>query len=161
MYRSIWSLVLIAFAAVLGGCAGHIKMLPDGGYAIMTTVGDTLDRSTSFVGEYDCPKDKEGKPILGQCTPKGPVAKERVHGQTVAGQAVTGAVAGTGAALINASAARSVAEKGQCKAGANCGTVIRNQVQSVANAENKNNSKVNVNVGGVGCLATGGTDCKP
>lgn len=154
--RKNLSLVLVSLVLVfLTGCANSMKKLPDGGWAIMTTVGDTLDRSTSFVGDYDCPEDKEGKPIIGKCTSK--TAKERVHGQTVVGQAVVGAVGGTGAALINNNAARAVANKGRCAAGSVCnGTVITNQVQSVAEALNQNKVDIGVSAGACGLKNTCG-----
>ncbi len=153
MNRNILSLALVFVTTLLGACAGTVKQLPDGGYAIMTTVGDTLDRSTSIVGEYNCPEDEAGKPIIGKCSIKAP--KERVHGQTVAGQAIVGAVGGTGAALINGNTARSVARTGQCKEGANCGTVITNQVQSIAEALNDNKVKIGVSAGtAAACAAT-------
>lgn len=153
--RSLASFVLIMLAAVLGGCASSAKLLPDGKYAIATTVGDTWDRSTTFVGEYDCPTGEDGKPVIGKCKKAGDAAPpDRVHGQTVAGQTFTGAMGGTGAALVNGNTARSVAEKGKCGSGANCGTVIQNQVQSVAESINKTNVKV-----GIGGVCTAGTAC--
>ncbi len=151
--RFMASLVLVLVTGFLGACASSdLVKLPDGKFGHMKTVGDTLDRSTSFAGVYDCPVDKDGKPLYGKCTPVGPV--DRVHGQTVAGQAVVGAVAGTGAAIINGNTARAVADRGQCKAGANCGTVINNQVQSVAEALNDNRVRVGVGVGAPACAAT-------
>ena len=152
-FRSLMSLVLVFIAALVAGCASSAKMLPDGTWGIATTVGDGWDRSTTFVGEYDCPV-KEGQPIIGKCTKSASaLPPDRVHGQTVAGQVAVGVMGGTGAAVINGNTARSVAEKGQCKAGANCGTVITNQVQSVAEALNKNEGTVKVGVGSVPACA--------
>ncbi len=149
--------MLIALVGLLAGCAGSAKLLPDGKYAIATTVGDSWDRSTTIVGEYTCPT-KDGKPEIGKCQLAANAAPpDRVHGQTIGGQAFVGAMGGTGAALINGNTARSVAERGRCPAGAVCNSTINN-VQSVANALNENKVKIGVEAGGAGapaaCAAT-------
>ena len=120
--RFFSSLVLLTFTLVLGACAGPAKILPNGNVLVATTVGDTWDRSTTQVGEYQCPRDKEGKPIYrdGKCTlAQNAAPPDRVHGQSVAGQVAVGMMGGTGAALVNGNTARSVAEKGKCS-GAGC-----------------------------------------
>lgn len=142
-FRSLTSLVLALF---LTACAS-VKPLPDGGFLITTTASDSLDRSTTVSGEYDCPVDEKGQPKIGQCKLKNSLAKDRTTGATVAGQAVVGAVGGMGPALVGARTARSVAQIMQCKkeGGNNCGDV--------------NNVTVNQDLimpcGGPACTGTG------
>jgi hypothetical protein len=147
--RTISRLVLICVTLALGGCfATAAKLLPNGNHAIATTVGDSWDRSTTIVGEYRCPLDEKGDPKIGQCKLADNAAPpDRVHGQTVAGQVAVGVMGGTGAAVVNGDTARSVAEKGKCGPGANCGTVFNNQVQSLAEALNDNKVKIGVTSG--------------
>ncbi len=153
MKRYLSSLVLCLMTVLLGACAGTMKKMPDGTYGALVTVGDTLDRSTSVYGQYDCPEDKDGKPLYGKC--KELAKKEAVHGQTVAGQALIGAVSGVGAAATNGVFARSVAGIGRCSPGSVCnGTVITNQVQSVADALNQNKVDVGASAGISACAAT-------
>lgn len=157
--RILSSLVLICLSALLGACASSVKLLPNGNHAIATTVGDSWDRSTTIVGEYTCATDKEtGQPIIGKCKlAENAAPPDRVHGQTVAGQVAVGAMGGTGAALVNGNTARAVAEKGKCPAGSVCnGTIINNNLQSVANALNENKVKIGVEAGAVApaCAAT-------
>jgi hypothetical protein len=65
------------------------------------------------------------------------------------GQAIVGAVGGTGAALVNGNTARAVAKIGQCAVGAVCNGTINNiQVQSVAEALTKVNVKAEAGVNG-------------
>lgn len=152
--RSFMSLALISFTALFGACSS-VKMLPTGSFAIATTVGDTWDRSSTFVGEYDCPTDEQGNPKLGKCKVAGNATPpDRVHGQTVAGQVAVGMLGGTGAALVNGNTARSVADRGACKVGANCGTVFNNQLQSVAEAINTNKVDIGVNTPAKACAKT-------
>lgn len=158
--RIFSSLVLVCATLLLGGCfATAAKLLPNGNHAIATTVGDTWDRSTTIVGEYKCQTDKEtGNPIIGKCIlADNAAAPDRVHGQTVAGQVAVGVLGGTGAAVVNGNTARSVSEKGKCPAGSVCnGTIINNQLQSVANALNENKVKIGVSAGApvAACAAT-------
>lgn len=136
-------IALVFLVFILSACAGTMKELPNGNYANLVTVGDTLDRSTSVYGEYDCPKDEAGKVQYGKCKLVG--KDEAVHGQTVAGQAIVGAVAGVGAAATNGLFGRSIAKIGQCTAGALCdATIINNSVQSAAQALVDNKSIVKV-----------------
>ncbi len=139
--RFFLSLVHVCVTVLLGACASSAKLLPNGNYFVATTVGDSWDRSSTSVGEYQCPVDKEtSQPIIGKCKlAENAAPPDRVHGQTVAGQVAVGAMGGTGAAIVNGNTARAVAEKGKCPAGSVCnGTVINNQVkaESVAKAIN-------------------------
>lgn len=156
--RTVLSLVLVSLTLALGGCASTIKKTAVGTYLIAEEVG-TINRSMTKYGEYNCPEDKDGNPILGKCTvASGTQPPERAHGQTVAGQSVVAVLGGTGAALINANTARVVAKIGQCAGGGNCGTVINNQVQSVAEALNQNQNQSTVKVGIGSCPVKGCPD---
>ncbi len=110
-------LALLVGFSLLVGCAGQVKKLPVklvdqetgklvDGYLATTTTGDTLDRSSSFtqLAVDTGRKDEQGKPILKQ------VSGDLTTGSTVAGQAAVGIVSGTGAAAIQARAARSTAK---------------------------------------------------
>jgi hypothetical protein len=138
---------LLAVVVLLAGCAGSMKMLPDGRYLNATTVGDTLDRSATRVAVYKVVgKDDQGNPIFEEEVKKTFVGKNAdgtpayltesasslAVGPTVGGQAAVAVAGGVATALTQGMfairAAKINADAG-CK-GASCGTTIVNQVRS-------------------------------
>lgn len=155
MKTRFFSSLLVLVTVLLGACAssGPVKML-DGRVVQAVTVGDSIDRSGTYFNEYEhCRFDEKNQPINGSCKLVG--SRQLSISSTVAGQSIVGAVGGTGVAAINYKTATAVAEKGKCGAGANCGTVITNQVQSVADLLNTNTSNVSV-----GSACSAGVTCK-
>ena len=67
---------------------------------------------------------------------------------------ILGVSPGAAVAFINGRAARSVAEKGQCADGANCGTVINTQANSVSESLSQNQNTIKVNAGTLPCART-------
>lgn len=139
-------IVALCVTLLLGACAGQIKMLPDQKHCVSaTTVGDTLDRSSTYVALNECHKDGD-RLVVGKEVKPG----DLVHGQTVGGQAIVGAVGGVGAATVNGYGLYRATKLGQCAAGGNCGTVIQNQVgsssSSVSESLLKNNVDINLGV---------------
>ncbi len=155
------STLVVLLSVFLAGCAGQLKQLPDGTFFGMTTVGDTLDRSASHIGLYEQKVDAAGKLLFHPDGRPQLVAKEKGQmsvGATVAGQAVVGAVSGTGAAWIQGDALKDATKLGKCADGANCGTVNNVVTSSGAASQsvNQNSSTVGVKTGG-GC----GSACAP
>lgn len=145
------SVFVLLSAVFLAGCAGTLKQMPDGNYLGVTTAGDTLDRSASFIGEYKKVKGADGKDTYQLIKPG-----QLSVGATVGGQAVVGAVGGTLPALIQLKAANDVAKRNQCADGANCGSVINVQSNSGSTSQSVNQTNSNVGVN-MGC----GAACKP
>jgi hypothetical protein len=126
--KNIKVLATILVAIIMSGCAGQIKKLPiqmadtnTGAtrdvYLSMTTVGDTLDRSSSITQlGYDSGKtDADGNPIIVQ------IAAEQQTGNTVMGQVAIGVLNGTGAAYLQKrgmeNSARTYADSRKCPEG--------------------------------------------
>ncbi|MCD5381527.1 MAG: hypothetical protein LR008_03060 [Candidatus Pacebacteria bacterium] len=95
---ALLSLVLLA------GCAGGMKQLPDGRYLSAVTVGDSLDRSATYVQILEEKVDENGQMAYVE------TAGDLTVGSTVAGDVIKGVTVGTGAAFIQGRAARSVAK---------------------------------------------------
>lgn len=143
-------------SVILAGCAGQLKQLPDGSYLGVTTAGDTLDRSASFIGLYEVKRGTDGKPILGADGKPVLVLKEKGQlsvGPTVGGQVIVGATAGSAAAYIQGEALKDATKLGKCSEGANCGNVFNVQggeatavSGSSSQSANHNAIKVNTNV---------------
>jgi hypothetical protein len=105
------SVLLVLLTALLGGCAGQIKLLPikvaDETGALRTavlattTTSDSLDRSASLtqVGIDTDLKDEQGKPIYRQ------VASSLDTGPTVGGDTIRGVTNGMGFGFLQYKAA--------------------------------------------------------
>lgn len=147
------SVFFVLLSVFLAGCAGTLKQMPDGNWLGVTTAGDTLDRSASFIGEYKKVKGPDGKDAYQLIKPG-----QLSVGATVAGQALTAAVAGTLPAIIQGEALKDATKLGKCADGANCGTVNNVVANSGAASQsvNQNSSTLGVTTGG-GC----GSACKP
>lgn len=135
---------IILAAVFLTGCAGQLKQMPDGNYLGVTTAGDSVDRSASFIGEYKKIRGPDGKDAFQLIKPG-----QLSVGNTVVGQGAIAAVGGTLPALIQLKAANDVAKRNQCADGANCGSVINVQSNSGSTSQsvNQTNSNVGVNLG--------------
>jgi hypothetical protein len=116
--------------------------MPDGTYLGVTTAGDSLDRSVSVAAQYEEVIVENRKTYR---------LKERLQitsGNTVAGQAIVGMVAGTLPAIIQSEAAKKIAEDGKCANGANCGSVYNiNGGTAVSGSTSGSTSGANVHVG--------------
>lgn len=129
---------------LLAGCAGGMKQLPDGRYLSSVTVGDSLDRSASYVQILEAKVDLDGQVTYVE------VAGDLTVGSTVAGDVIKGVTVGTGAAFIQGRAARSVA-KIKSKAMAcpdgttNCYSTVIGVAGASANAQSLSNAQTSTN----------------
>lgn len=168
MKNLIYKCFALIVVGLLGGCAG-LERLPDGTYLGITTVR-SFDHAHSYASRWKDTgqKDADGRPIMEELKvdkimgvrPDGTAivvqekAGEKISGPSVVGQMATAAVGGTGAAFINGNTARSVAEKGKCPPGANCGTVNNISATAAADAKSKGEQNTTVKVGnGDACVA--------
>jgi hypothetical protein len=110
----------------------------------MATVGDTLDRSSSFTGLYERGADGRLHQVAGELT----------TGPTVGGQVIVATVPMATGALIQGHTARSVAASTTCR-GAQCGggTVIINSPTALASAVS--DSTANSDVAILPCMIQG------
>lgn len=150
----LWALLTIV--VFLTGCAGSMKMLPDGTYVGMVTVGDTLDRSASVIGRYKAVgKNKDGSPIFEE------VGKSDLAvGPTVGGQVITGVTTGAATAATQGVFGIAIAKEtakacrdGKC---GGAGTVIYNngKAEALSVSESAANAAVKANMSG--CSRSGG-----
>lgn len=150
----LWA--LLAVVSLLGGCAGSMKMLPDGTYVGMVTVGDTLDRSASVIGRYKAVgKNPDGSPIFEEVQ-----KSDLAVGPTVAGQVVVGVTTGVATAGTQGLFGIQIAkENAKACANGKCGGSTTFNVQGgsgVAGAFSSSESGANVGVGISGCSRSGG-----
>lgn len=168
------SLVLAFFSLLLGACSS-MERLPDGTYLGIHGVAN-LNHASSLTARWrdTGEKDAEGRPIMEEVRvekllgtkPDGtPIfakvnSGETINGPSVAGQMAVAAVAGPGTAVVNGVFGKEIAKDGKCANGANCGTVVNNQVQAVAEALNKNSNKGEITVGTLpACARTTPSTC--
>lgn len=142
--------LLVMVSVFLTGCAGQLKQMPDGDYIGVTTAGDSLDRSASFIGIYEKVM-VEGKAIF-KLKEKGQLSA----GPTVGGQAIVGAVAGTLPAIVQGEYGVKIANKAKCGEGSNCGTVINAVAESGSASSSNTAVGVDVQTGTTGGCSTCG-----
>lgn len=151
----IYSVITILAAALLTGCAGHMKQLPNGDYLSATTVGDSLDRSATLVLIHEkVGENEDGSPIFRD---KG--KGNLTVGSTVAGDTLKAAIPG---AIIAGIQYKSVVRGSEIKTRAltcpegtvNChSTVVEGaRAAAVSDATSSTNAVVDVVLGG-GCLS--------
>jgi hypothetical protein len=145
--KTIKFVVTVLAIISIVGCAGQTKKLPgklmlkEGGdlvdaYISNTTVGDTLDRSTSVtqISVDSGLKDDKGKPILKQ------ISLETNTSGTVAGRTIEGVTSGMGAAWVQGEYLQKVAKNhrkaSRCPDGTQVcnSTILQSMSDSNANA---------------------------
>ena len=145
----LWA--LLTLVALLSGCAGSMKMLPDGTYVSMTPVGDTLDRSASVIGRYKVVSKKpDGSPVFEEVS-----KADLAVGPTVGGQVITGVSGGVATAVTQGVFGIQIArENGKACRDGKCGgagTVIYNNGKAEALSISESAAKAAVNVSGGTC----------